>query len=359
MNSNKTILVGIIFIIITGTIFITNTLNPIIRPITYLFLMGSSKGKDIIFFSLLGLFLMLSQAGNVFKKNINENKYLKISILLGCMLLILGILLEILFRYQMGISLNCVFVSMNGEMSSTSILHTHLLKSVIGNFIVILIGPFIQNGINTGTGLYAYTPSIANLIVFLIPILFITLVLSNQKRPAVSKFLLAFFSSCLIIGSFDGGLFSTPAATGIIGIFLVYRNGYYFDYFIGKLIKNEKLIKKSSNYPTPYQNKQLSKKRFLFNRLFPYIAIALFLVLRISVAFAGAEADYYTINIINPGENIDLNELGLEKIGESTNNCTYHANSTYNEMKLINDLKIPLNGKCDYYTVSWNIYSYL
>ena len=93
---------------------------------------------------------------------------------------------------------------------------------------------------------------------FLIPILFITLVLSNQKRPAVSKFLLAFFSSCLIIGSFDGGLFSTPAATGIIGIFLVYRNGYYFDYFIGKLIKNEKLIKKSSNYPTPYQNKQLS-----------------------------------------------------------------------------------------------------
>ena len=132
MNSNKTILVGIIFIIIAGTIFITNTLNPIIRPITYLFLMGSSKGKDIIFFSLLGLFLMLSQAGNVFKKNINENKYLKISILLGCMLLILGILLEILFRYQMGISLNCVFVSMNGEMSSTSILHTHLLKSVIG-----------------------------------------------------------------------------------------------------------------------------------------------------------------------------------------------------------------------------------
>ena len=58
MNSNKTILVGIIFIIIAGTIFITNTLNSIIRPITYLFLMGSSKGKDIIFFSLLGLFLM-------------------------------------------------------------------------------------------------------------------------------------------------------------------------------------------------------------------------------------------------------------------------------------------------------------
>ena len=53
MKVNKTILVGIIFILLAGVIFLTDVLNPIIRPVTYLFLMGSSKGKDVIFFGLL------------------------------------------------------------------------------------------------------------------------------------------------------------------------------------------------------------------------------------------------------------------------------------------------------------------
>ena len=59
MKLNKTILIGLIFLLLAGVIFVTDILNPIIRPITYLFLMGSSKGKDIMFFGLLGLFLIL------------------------------------------------------------------------------------------------------------------------------------------------------------------------------------------------------------------------------------------------------------------------------------------------------------
>ena len=62
MRINKTIILGVILILFAGLIFVTDIFNPIIRPITYLFLMGSSKGKDIIFFGLLGLFLILSQA---------------------------------------------------------------------------------------------------------------------------------------------------------------------------------------------------------------------------------------------------------------------------------------------------------
>ena len=77
MKVNKTLLLGIIFILIAGVIFLTDILNPIIRPITYLFLMGSSKGKDIMFFGLIGLFLILSQ---VIKKEINTKKYFKVSL---------------------------------------------------------------------------------------------------------------------------------------------------------------------------------------------------------------------------------------------------------------------------------------
>ena len=47
MKLNKTILFGFLFIALGGFVFISDILNPIIRPITYTFLMGSSKGKDI------------------------------------------------------------------------------------------------------------------------------------------------------------------------------------------------------------------------------------------------------------------------------------------------------------------------
>lgn len=140
MKLNKTILVGFIFILLGGVIFATDLLNPIIRPITHLFLMGSSKGKDIMFFGLLGLLLILSQT---IPKEIDVTKYLKISIVIGAVLLILGNLLEVVFRLQMGIKLNTIFCAMSNTMSSTSILHTHLLKSILGEVITQIIGPFV------------------------------------------------------------------------------------------------------------------------------------------------------------------------------------------------------------------------
>lgn len=352
MNINKTIFAGIVFILIAGIIFATDILNLIIRPVTYLFLMGSSKGKDIIFFGLLGLFLIFSQ---IIKKDINTTKYLKISIILGSILLALGILLEVIFRFEMGIALNTVFCSMTNQMSSTSILHTHLLKSILGEILHTLMGPFIQSNINTGVGLYSYVPDFAKLIILLIPVLFIFLILSNQKRPWFTNFLLSFFSSCLIIGAIDGGLFGTPAIVGICGLYLVYRNGYYMNHFIGVILNDQNLLEENEKLQPGYRNKGFRESRFIFNRLLAYFAIALIVFLRFSIAFAGAQPEYYTVEVMNPADNIEFNEIDVEKINETT----YKADSSYNEMKLINDLKIPLNNSCEYYTVSWNIYSYL
>ena len=47
MKRNNIILAGFIFILFAGVLFITDIFNPIIRPITRVFLMGSSKGKDM------------------------------------------------------------------------------------------------------------------------------------------------------------------------------------------------------------------------------------------------------------------------------------------------------------------------
>ena len=358
MKLNKTILVGVIFIILAGVIFLTDILNPIIRPVTYLFLMGSSKGKDIIFFGLLGLFLILSQ---LIKKEIDTTKYLKISMVIGAVLLILGILLEIIFRLQMGIKLNTVFCSMTNGMSSTSILHTHLLKAILGEVLSKIMGPFIQSGINTGVGLYAYVPSFAFLVILLIPVLFVTIVLASQKRPWFTNFLMAFFSSCLIIGIIDGGMFATPSYVGIFGLYLIYRNGYYLNYIVGNALKDENLLKENELIQPCYRNRGFSQKRYLFNRFLIWFVVIAFIILRFTIAFAGAEPDYYTVDIVNPTEEIDLGNISVEVIDHESNNAekvTYHIAPQYNEMELINDLKVHLDS-CEYYTVTWNVFSYL
>ena len=360
MRINKTILLGCLFILLAGVIFVSDILNPIIRPVTYLFLMGSSKGKDIIFFGLLGLFLILSQ---IINREVDCEKYLKISIITGTLLLVLGILLEVLFRLQMGIKLNTVFCSMSNTMSSTSILHTHLLKSILGKVLTEIMGPFIKSGINTGVGLYSYVPSVGFLVILLIPILFVTIVLALQKRPWFTAFLISFFASCLIIGAIDGGMWGTPALVGILGLFLVYRNGYYLNYIVARALGDEKLLKDNEKNQPAYRNRNFSQARFIFNRFSIYFLVIAVIFLRFTVAFAGAEPDYYTVDIANPTDDLDLGNVTLKVIGchhdKDLNKTTYRIDSSYNEMELINDLKIPLNNSCEYYTVSWNIYSYL
>ena len=121
-------------------------------------------------------------------------------------------------------------------------MHTHLIKSILGAVLTQIMGPFIQSDINTGVGLYQYLPSFGFLVILLIPILFATLVLAIRNRPAVTSFLLAFFSSCLIIGAIDGGMFGTPAMAGILGLYIFHKKSLCFStlentgFFFGMLV---------------------------------------------------------------------------------------------------------------------------
>ena len=129
------------------------------------------------------------------------------------------------------------------------------------------------------------------------------------------------------------------------------------------MLRNDKLLEKNESIQPSYRNVDLSEIRYLFNRFFPYILIIIVVALRFTVAFAGAEPDYYTVDVVNPHEDIDLGNISVEVIdydnNTDSNKITYHIDPSYNEMELINDLKIPLNNSCEYYTVSWNIYSYI
>lgn len=359
---NNYIIGGVILILFAGILFITDIFTPFIRPITYIFLMGSSKGKDILFFAILGLFLILTQLHKfkIFDKIKSHKKILQSILILSVIIFISEILLEINLRYTLGLDLSTTFISMEPSMASTSIIHTHLLKSIFGGFITSTIGPMIGSDINTGISLYAYTPQIANILILLVIVIFILQILAIQERPAISNLMLCFFSVCLLIGFLDGGFFSTPAAVGLLGTYIIYRNGYYFDYYIGKALKREDIVNDAQNYQPYYKNKGYSNRRFILNRLLPYIIIFLFLALRFSASIMGANPEYYEVNIVNINDsNIDFGEIPIESMLKEDNNITLNISSSMNEQDVINDLKIPLKDKCEYYTVSWNIYSYL
>lgn len=355
MKINKTILVGILFIIIAGVLFITDFLNPIIHPITHLFLMGSSKGKDMIFFGLMGLFLISTQLFKDLK--IDSDKFLKITLILGSITLIAGILLEVLFRYQLGIGLNTIFMTTQKTISSTSILHTHILKSIFGELLSNIMGPYIQSEINTAAGLYTYIPEAAKIVVILLPILFFTILLAVRNRKFVQTLILSFSGTCLLIGALDGGLFSTPAIIGICGVFLIQNNGYCTERYIYKIFGKRKGCDDCQKIP-PHKDNKIDLIVVVIKQYAPFIAAALIIFLRLSVSFLGTNPEYYEVEVFNPEDNLQLEGFPIENVTSSENKTVYIINSNYNEMELLNKLKIPLNNKCDYFTITWNTFSY-
>ena len=366
---NKYIPLGILLIILGGSLYFLLGIDQFIRPFTQPILMGSSKGKDILFFVLFGITIILSTLGDNEKlhsyfKNLNipqrlKNKefYLKLSLFLLLFTAVMGLIAELILRNSLGISWNTIVVIMNPSYTSTSILHSHLYKAIFG----IILGMFLSHipaGIHTGSSLSAYTPSIIYVLFILIPIIYIAMVMSLQRRKWLSRILLAFTSTLGIIGIMDGGLFGTPAVGGIYGMLIILFNGNILDGFSDLLSRrDERDIVKSEISDKVSKNKE-SKIR-LFKKFLPHIALILIIVLRFSIAFYGACPDSYEVNIYNAHDIDALNQYDTLNLTEHQNKTTVYLSNEYNEMELLNNLAVSLDGKCDWYSLSWNIYSYL
>ena len=380
MKINKYIPLGIILIIFGTLLFFLSGIDQFIRPFTQPILMGSSKGKDILFFVLFGITIILSTLGdnericNFFNgltiPEILKDKdfYLKLSLIIFIFTAVAGLAVELLLRNSLGIGWNTILVIMNPSETSTSILHSHLYKSIFG----MILGMFLSHiptGIHTGSSLSAYTPNIISLLFILIPINYITLLISMQKRKAVPRLFLAFISTIGIIGLIDGGLFGTPAVGGIYGILILMYNSEILDgisdYIGNKEKRNsiksqlkEELSTIKSLLSGKLTDNKRSTKRYL-RILIPHIALILIIILRFSIAFYGASPDSYELNVYD-GHDLDvLNQYDSLNVTEHENKTTVYLSNQYNEMELLNNLAISLDGKCDWYSLSWNIYSYL
>ena len=329
--TNPLSIIGIIMIIICILIIFVNSLDNLALQVTYAFLMGSSEGKAIIFFFLMGSLLILNQfvkdsdmLANSKYTSKPGNYYLKLIIVLVFCTFILGQIFEIWIRIRLGVPIFTTFVSTSPNLSSSSIIHSHVFKSMLG-LLISDSGFNIPPNIHTGLSIAHYIPKVAMIIFAVLPTVYILGLLSLDKRSDVQKIILIFGICTAMIGMVDGGLFSTPALLG----FAILLGSYS--------------IKK------PFSLKNLIK---------PSTIIVLLLIIRVLIGLAGSNPEYYEVSVLGGHGEIPLQGFNVtnEKIvGKAT---IITVSSNMNEMAFFNQVFKEYNGEYPAFFVSWNIYSY-
>jgi hypothetical protein len=331
--------------------------------------MGSSKGKDIIFFGLIALFLILR---GLFSKKIKNfpksgNYYLKIAIFVTTLSIILPLSLEVILRLNLGLDIFTIFIIPEPNYATTSLLHSHIFKSIVGD-VISSIMTNIPSGIHTGSSLTYYVPWISRVIIIILPVLFLTSFLSLKDRLVPSKILLIFSLTCTLIGILDGNLFATPTIIGIYGILIVFFDEMHFDYIFLRLFKNKKMlncfIERSKEYKL---KKKKSKFKTIFKRSVPHLILISIILLRLTLSFACANQEYYEVDLIEPNlDNLNLNNLSSSLDGLEVKSFFYEDNKlkirldpNYNEYDLTNKLAKALSNKTKGFSLSWNGFSFL
>jgi hypothetical protein len=318
-------------IIISFLLVLVHSLDKIALQLTYPFLMGSSEGKAIIFFFLMGSLLILNQIENDFEMFKNSkltskpgNYYLKLVIIIVSCTYVLGLIFEIWIRAKFGVSIFTTFVSTSQGISTSSIIHSHIFKSMLG-LLITDTGVYVPLNIHTGISLAQYVPKFALIIFAVFPTVYILGLLSIDDRPDIQKVILIFAISTTLIGMVDGGLFSAPALVGLSGLLGIYA------------------IKK------PFSPRDLFKPSFI---------IILLLIIRILIGLIGSNPDVYEITVFGVDGQVDLpgfNVLDERVVGDKT---IITVSSDMNELTFLNEIYTLLNGKNVPFFVSWNIYSF-
>ncbi len=309
----------------------TNFIDNIVLTITYPFLEGSSEGKSVILFMVMGsllLFYPLFGKGGAVEKlfslKFDGQKYLKLAIITVFITYLFIVLLEIWIRINFNVSLFTILVSFNQNASSTSIVHSHVLKSILGYFIS-TTGINVPSHINTGSSLAQYVTPVAFIAIFAFPLVYIAGLISFNERRDIYKFILAFAVTTSLISMLDGGLFSAPALVGLSGLLGIYA------------IKN------------PFSPRDLIN---------PSIVIIILIIIRVSIGLIGSNTDYHEITIVNPSENINITSYEVLSVEKDANRMIVKVPGDLNDKELLLKLIDDLKGKCDGFFISWNILSW-
>lgn len=325
---NRFTFIGALLLLLAILIYELEFLHSPATSLFYPLLLGSSEGKLVLLLIIMGSLLLLNSfisSGKIKSKFAlmdiwDSKRYLKYTLILVLITYLVGILMEIWLRLHFGVSIFTVFVSLNPDVSTTSIMHSHIFKSALG-FILNTQGTVLPSNIHTGDSLFKYVSPASYLIIFTLPLTYLTSLISMDNRMGHYKMIIAFAAALAIIGMIDGGIFSNPAIIGFAGL-------------IGMFFINE-----------PFSPRDLIK---------PAAIVLVIIILGLSVEIGGSNQDYHQITLINQTEPVNWNGYNILSEENNTIKLNYTQNDRTNLVNMFDTLK----GKADAFFITWNFYSY-
>jgi hypothetical protein len=330
---NRLSVIGILMIIVGAVVWRVSVLHGIATSLFWPLTLGSDETKAVILLVVMGSFLVFNSliTSGRFKGRFasldfsGSKKYLKYAVILVLFTLIVGQICEVLLRLEFGVPIFSVFVSVNPSITSSSIIHSHVFKSVLGYMVTQVFGVAIPSYIGTGESLFKYISPLKYVVIVTWPLIYVTCLISMDKRMDLYKLIIAFAGTLALIGILDGGLFSNPAIIGFAGLIGMY--------FIEKLFSPRNLIK-------------------------PTLIVLIIILVGVGLEIGGSNPDYHQITVIHPTQPVDLNGYDVLSIKNYDNESIIDIKTTTNDKETLLNLYHTFKGKADGFFMTWNFYSY-
>ena len=322
--------VAVLSIILAFIIFATDSVDALITSLLWPLLEGSSEGKTVIFFGMIGVFIILDVFIDKFtfitrrvytSKNIHF-KYILFTIILLTLCALFGFILELYIRQSMGVSPFTILTSMHPYPSTSSPMHSHAYKSVLG-----LISYYVvPNHVNTGISILKFMAPYAYIVVPVWIISYLTGFIGLHRMTGLNKAICIVALTLALIGLLDGGLCSQPFLIGIGFLLLMY-----------------------------YSNDEKIKLKHFIK---PVVIMGFILLIAMICEVGGSDTTYHTLTVINQTEPVDMSEFNVVECIQDDDKTTYVMNATMGDKQLITSVFEKFKDKSDATFMSWNFYSY-
>lgn len=324
-----TMVIGVVFIILALIILVTDFLDGFVTSLLWPLLEGSSEGKTVIFLGIIGSLLIFNSiiSGNeglTARLYPNDNRYkmyLKVALVLLLICAIVGLLIEVKIRYDFGVSIFTILTSMDPNTSTTSLMHSHAYKSVLGFF----ANGLVPSHVNTGSSILKYVLPYALIVIPVEIIAYFTGLFYLVKQPVLHKIVGILALSVCLIGLLDGGMFSQPFLIGFGFLLLVYFSD-------GKI-----------------------NIKYLVN---PVVIMGYILLVGMILEIGGSDTAQHTLTVINQTGEVDLSQYNVTSVVVDGDKTIYTLDCDVPDKTLIRDVFAMFKDKSDLTFMSWNFYTY-
>ncbi len=311
-------------------ILFTNYIDSFVTQLLWPLLEGSSEGKTVLFLWLVGITIIVTSlirqnraiCEKLYKDDNYHLKYLKMAIILLIVCAFIGLAIEAYIRQSFGVSFFTILTSMNPSTSTTSPMHSHAFKSVLGIF----ANYFVPSHVNTGSSILQYVMPYALVIMVFWPAIYVLGVIGLSDMKDFYRYVAIIALTVALIGLIDGGLFSQPFLIGFGFLLLVY-----------------------------FSNGKIRIKSFIN----PIVIMGFILLLGMMIEVGGSDTTSHTLSVVNQTEPVDMSEFNVTNIEVKDDMTIYTLKCTTPDKILIKEVFSKFKDKSDLTFMSWNFYSYL